>query len=186
MRTVPLLCLVLLSAACGRSGAAPADDVARAAPAVSALEAALPPLRQPRPGLFTAGQPSAQAWPALRQRGIGTVINLRPAGELAGRDEAAEVGALGLDYLALPVAGAADVTAANADALWTRLQQAHGPVLVHCASGNRVGALLAIGAARGGGMTPEQALAFGREAGLTSLEPRVREVLGLDADQGTR
>ena len=186
MRTVSLLVAALLPVACARIVAAPGDGLAADAPTASANDVPLPPLREPRAGWFTAGQPSAQAWPALKARGIGTVINLRPAEELAGRDEAAEVGASGLDYVALPVAGAADVTTANADALWARLQQVRGPVLVHCASGNRVGALLAIGAARGGGMAPEQALAFGREAGLTSLEPRVREVLGLDGEQGAR
>ena len=186
MRTVSLLVAALLSVACARTAAGPVDGPAAPAPTASAHEVALPPLREPRAGWFTAGQPSAQAWPALKARGVGTVINLRPAEEQPGRDEAAEVGASGLDYVALPVAGAADVTAANADALWARLQRARGPVLVHCASGNRVGALLAIGTARQGGMTPAQALAFGREAGLGSLEPRVREVLGLAEEAGTR
>ena len=111
--------------------------------------------------------------------GVGTVINLRPDAELAGRDEAAEVRAAGMAYHQIPVAGADGLTAENADRLWALLKDAKGPVVVHCASGNRVGALLSIGAWRQGGMSPRQALEFGKAAGLGSLEPRVRELLHL-------
>ena len=74
--------------------------------------------------------------------------------------------------MALPIAGKGDITAANADALGALLEQHGDGVLLHCASGNRVGALLSLGAARAG--TPAaEALEFGRKAGLTSLEPVV-------------
>ncbi|RZL90617.1 MAG: hypothetical protein EOP73_29195 [Variovorax sp.] len=66
---------------------------------------------------------------------------------------------------------------ANANALRAALQAADGPVLVHCASGNRVGGLLALMQARSGEMTTEQALEFGRSAGMTGTEARVRELL---------
>ena len=51
------------------------------------------------------------------------------------------------------------------------------PLLVHCASGNRVGGLLALMQARSGTMTTEQALEFGRSAGMGSTEARVRTLL---------
>lgn len=175
---------ILLTILCGAVAALALAGAARARPAAPAndLEAAEPTVSAPRPGLYTSGQPGTKAWSSLaRERGIATVINLRPDAELAGRDEAAEVRAAGLDYVQIPVAGAADVTVEKADALWRRLEQARGPVLVHCASGNRVGALLAIGAARHGGMTPAAALAFGRTAGLSGLEARVRALLEDDA-----
>lgn len=66
---------------------------------------------------------------------------------------------------------------ANAQRLRTALEAANGPVLVHCASGNRVGGLLALMQARSGGMTTEQALEFGRKAGMVGTEARVRELL---------
>jgi protein tyrosine phosphatase (PTP) superfamily phosphohydrolase (DUF442 family) len=69
----------------------------------------------------------------------------------------------------------------SARRLWTLLKTSDAPVFVHCASGNRAGALLAIGAARFGGMAPDAAIEFGRRAGLSSLEPVVRERLGLPA-----
>lgn len=139
----------------------------------------IPGYRQPRTGLHTGGQPEAGAWPLAAKAGLTTVIDLRAVGELAGRDEAAEVAAAGLAYRQLPVDGAADITVDKASRLWRMIEEAPGPVLVHCGSGNRVGALLALAAASEGGMSPVEALDYGRAAGLTSAEPRVRALLGL-------
>ncbi|MBX3700084.1 MAG: hypothetical protein KF903_03680 [Dokdonella sp.] len=136
-------------------------------------------LQQPLPGLFTAGQPAPTDWAAIRARGVRTVINLRPAQELAGRDEAAEVRAAGMEYLEIPVAGADGVTVANAQRLHDALQPRHAGVLVHCASGNRVGGLLALEQADFDGMAPQAALDLGRAAGMTGTEPRVRQMLGI-------
>lgn len=141
------------------------------------LEAAIWGLHQPRPGLYTAGQPDSTSWQVAAGNGITTVINLRPVAEMGDRDEAAEVAAAGMEYHQLPVAGADDITMDNAIELRRLVDQASGPVLVHCASGNRVGALLALGEVESGAVAAGQALAFGRSAGLGSLEPRVREVI---------
>lgn len=134
-------------------------------------------LRTPRPGLFTAGQPAVDDWAAIAARGVGTVIDLRAPGELQDRDEAAEVRGAGMRYVSIPVAGAGSIDDANAKALRAALDAADGPVLVHCASGNRAGGLLALMQARSGAMTTEQALEFGRSAGMTGTEARVRELL---------
>lgn len=143
------------------------------------LSSLVPGFKQPTPTLVTGGQPEAGAWPVAAAQGVTTVINLRPDSELGERDEAGEVTGAGLAYRQLPVDGAGDITEANARTLWQWIQDAPGTVLVHCGSGNRVGALLAIGAAREGGMAPEAAIAYGKSAGLGSAEPKVREVLGL-------
>lgn len=146
-----------------------------AAPLPAGL-ATVPGMRQPKPGLYSAGQPEAAQWSGIAGAGVRTVVNLRPDAEQYGRDERAEVEAAGMRYVQIPVAGAADITPANAERLGQVLQQAEGPVLVHCASGNRVGALLALEAARGG-KADELAIAFGKSAGLAGAEPAVRERL---------
>lgn len=170
-----------LLASADESGiATPVPEPADASTANS-WEGALPGLRRPRERLITAGQPASSAWPLLAQRGVGLVVNLRPKAELGDRDEAAEVAQAGLAYREIPVAGADGITEANARQLWSLLQDAKGEVLVHCASGNRVGALLALGAAKAGGMAPEAALDLGRRAGLAGAEARVRELLQLPA-----
>lgn len=151
-------------------------------PSVPVLPHALPGvvLHQPRADVYASAQPGVADWGRLPALGVGTVINLRPAAELAGRDEAAEVRAAGLGYVSLPIAGPDAITAANARALSDAIAaaSASGKVLVHCSSGNRAGALLAL-AAHVQGMSPENALALGKAAGLTGLEPVVRARLGL-------
>ncbi len=137
--------------------------------------------RQPLPRVYSSAQPNAGDWADIAAHGVTTVIDLRTDAERPGRDEAAEVSAAGLDYRQIAVAGPQDLTPEAAHALWQTIEAAPGKVLVHCASGNRAGALLAIAAAREGGMTPERALEVGREAGMASTEPRVREVLELPA-----
>ena len=140
----------------------------------------VPGLQSPRPDLLTGGQPEAGAWAGLAAHGVTTVINLRPQAEMAGRDEASEVEAAGMRYVEIPVDGAAGITMENARALRSLLDDANGTVLVHCASGNRVGALIALSAADEG-VPVEEALARGRAAGMTSTEARVRELLGAPA-----
>jgi hypothetical protein len=54
------------------------------------------------------------------------------------------------------------------------------PVVLHCASSNRVGALLAMKAFYLDDATPEEALALAKKAGITRMEPSVRQKLGLE------
>jgi uncharacterized protein (TIGR01244 family) len=110
------------------------------------------------------------------------VIDLRSLEENRGFDEAATVEGLGMSYISLPVSGAGDVSYQNARALDGILANIDGPVLVHCASSNRVGALLAL-RAKLNGADDEDALALGADAGLASLRPVVENVLATSPDQ---
>lgn len=138
------------------------------------------PVFNPRPGLYTAGQPAADDWAVIAAHGITTVINLRPPAEMGGRDEASEVRAAGMAYVEIPVAGGQDISADNARRLHEALQAANGPVLLHCASANRVGGLLAVSAARHEGLSLEDALKLGRDAGMRSTETAARARLAED------
>lgn len=143
----------------------------------------LPNGRQPMADLLTGGQPDPGQLEELAWLGYRTVIDLRPAGERGAlADEPAMVEALGMRYVRLPVAGADGLTDGNVRALDELLDDPEAyPVVIHCASGNRVGALLALRAARTEGAEPEAALQLGLDAGLTRLEPAVRELLDLPA-----
>ena len=107
------------------------------------------------------------------------VLNLRPLAEQPGRDEAAEVAAAGLAYASLPIADAGALDRESAAALDRALRKLPTPLLVHCASGNRVGALVALREAWFAGADPQTALTRGRAAGLAGLEPQIRRQLGL-------
>ena len=134
----------------------------------------------PQNGLLLGGQPTEADLQAMKASGYGTIINLRGQGE-AGTDlEPTLVQQLGMNYVHIPVNGAAGVTVDNARRLKEAIDTASGQALVvHCASGNRVGALFALAAAEFEGLAPELALEKGRAYGLTGLEPLVRQLLQL-------
>lgn len=135
-------------------------------------------IRRPAPDVYTGGQPTPDALAALAAAGVRTVINLRLPGEAVGFDEAGEVERLGLRYVSLPVSGAEDLTPETVERFSRELEsaRAQGPVLVHCGSANRVGALIALDRARQGA-PPEEAIAWGCRAGLTGLQPAVEQIL---------
>jgi len=143
------------------------------------MRAYLPNQRCPETHLFCGGQPDeAQLADFAAAHPGGCVINLRPAAETGGWDEAAAAKRLGLAYVNIPVAGPQDLTRATAEA-FAAVVEAHGnaATLIHCASGQRVAALLALKAAWVDGCCIEEGLAAGRSAGLTSLEPHVHALL---------
>lgn len=131
----------------------------------------------PGPGVVSAGRLAAEDIAHVRGAGIRHVIDLTPAAETPGFDEAAAVEAAGLAYDNLPLAGAADLTRENVQAFDAMLRKASRPVLVHCASGNRVGAMAALRAAWIDGVPTEEAISIGKAWGLSGLETAVRQRL---------
>ena len=149
--------------------------------AMSAAAAEMPTLKnisQPDPGHYASGAVSPADVDALAKAGIRNVINLRPASETPDFDEANAVRAAGMNYESLPIASADDLNRANVDRFDALLKKQEGtPSLVHCASSNRVGALMALRAGWIKGQSVDEAVAVGKQWGLASLEPVVREKL---------
>lgn len=136
----------------------------------------LPNQCSPSPDLISCGLPSAQDLQHAKAVGIKTVINLCGTHETQG--EANFVASLGMRYFNIPVSGAADLTETKAQQLAEVVNHCDNhPVLIHCMSGNRVGALMAMKAFYADGVSPEQALETGRAAGLKALEPEVWRLL---------
>lgn len=129
-------------------------------------------------GLVVGGQPSADALRQAEENGIRAVVSLRRAQEDGFAEERAQVEAQGMRFIHIPVGGAGDLTEENARALDSAIGDAGpGATLVHCGSGNRVGALLALRAFYLQGKSPEEALQIGRDAGLTALDQAVQSRL---------
>lgn len=149
---------------------------------VQAQETGIPNRAEPLDRITTGGQPSAEALAAIAEQGFTAVIDLRSAAEDRGFDEASTVEGLGMSYISLPVSGAGGVSYENANALDRILADIDGPVLLHCSSSNRVGALLAL-RAKLKGADEEEALALGVDAGLTGLKPVVEDVLSTSPDR---
>jgi uncharacterized protein (TIGR01244 family) len=147
-----------------------------------AQSAELPNRHDVLEGITAAGQPSAAALEAAAKAGYRSVIDLRPLTEDHGFDEKATVEGLGMSYVNLPVAGAAGVTYAGASELDRLLATLPKPVLLHCASSNRVGAMLAL-RAKANGADAEAALELGVANGLgSSLKPAVEQKLAAGHD----
>lgn len=134
-------------------------------------------LSNPESNVFASGQPSQEQLQLLANSGVKHIINLRPSSE-QDWDESTYVKSLGMEYHNIPVAGADGVSSENAQQLNDLLGSLNGqPLLVHCASSNRVGALRALSAGETNGAALESAIATGKSWGLTSLEPLVRSKL---------
>lgn len=162
---LPLVLVLLAGAACA------------ATPAENAL-ARLPHVAFPSPHRVASGRLQASDVPALEQAGVSQVIDLSVDSETPAFDEAAVLHAAGIEYHNLPIRGAADLSRANVERFDRLLADAGTRLtLVHCASSNRVGAMIALRTAWQQGRPIEDALAEGRRWGLKSLEPAVRERL---------
>ncbi len=128
-------------------------------------------------GIFLASQPQPDDFKQAKQGGIKTVINLRKSSELPW-DEAATVEALGLEYHAIPFASPAELSDGVLDSTRALLNDpARKPILLHCSSANRVGAIWLAHRMVDGGLSYEDAVAEARTVGLKlpAYEARARE-----------
>lgn len=126
----------------------------------------IPNYRVLRPDLAVGGQPSEEAVTQLGEMGFKTIINLRTRQEGALEEEQV-VRALGLDYVWVPVRSST-LSLRDVEAVEQVLSDPErAPVLLHCGSSDRVGAVWGAIQARAG-RTLEEAEAAAREAGLKS------------------
>ena len=136
-------------------------------------------LKTPEPNYFSGGQPTTEQFDALAGAGVVHVINLRPASETPKLNESSLVADKDMIYHSLPVDGVAGLTLNNVKALDQLFKQAGDEkVFLHCASGNRVGALMALRSVLIYGEEKDAAIATGKAWGLTRLEPEVRRLIG--------
>jgi uncharacterized protein (TIGR01244 family) len=118
-----------------------------------------------RPHVAVAGQPTREALGQLKALGFRTVVNLRRDEEGGPAEEKQVVESQGLRYVSVPVT-AASLDGEDAEAVARVLTDPQaGPVLLHCASGNRAAGLWALVEA-GKGVPLEDAIAEGTKAGL--------------------
>jgi len=137
---------------------------------------------RPNDGITSSGQPDTRAFSIVAESGYVAVIDMRGSNENRGLDEKAVVEELGLEYIEFPLVGGEAISFENAQKLDKLLADLDGPVLLHCGSGNRVGAILALRHSLQGA-DDAAALEFGRDAGMTSLEPLVTDRLEQNQDQ---
>lgn len=129
-----------------------------------------PNYSEPLPGFHTAGQPSPADLEALGARGVKTIIDIRDPMEPRGFDEPAAVSRAGMKYVNVSVRqGALDDAVMDA-ALDAIRRSADQPLLLHCASANRVGGVLIPYFMIDQGMSEDDAVAAAMKVGLRGAD----------------
>lgn len=124
----------------------------------------------PLPGVMAAGQPTGtQIQLMVEEGGYRTLIDLRAPDEQRGFDEAETARQIGLTYVNVPVTPAT-LDQATIDRFLNAFRKAERPVLLHCSTSNRVGAMLYAWLVLEKKEFPEKALEQARAAGLRSPE----------------
>ena len=127
---------------------------------------------QPLEYVATAGQPEEEHLRRLAEAGYKTVVDLRTSEEDRGFDEPEVVRQVGMEYVNIPV-GHETIE----DETFEQFRQLmkdpeRRPVLVHCSSANRVGALLIPYLVLDEGKSAGEAEEVASEVGLRSDELR--------------
>ena len=141
---------------------------ARAEPVVAeSEEIGLVNEERPERDVLFGGQPTAEQLLALAASGYRTVIDLRMPDESRGFDQAALLQQKGVEYQVIGWSKETLEDPQTIAAAVAAFESAERPLLVHCASGNRVGALY-YAVLAGRGVEPEAALEQARDNGLRS------------------
>lgn len=134
--------------------------------------------QSPREVWLISGQPEPHEVVEAATAGARHVVNVRDIGEFDAWDEGALVEALDLQYHRVPIGGPDDLDRGAVEAFDDILTTiGDDPALMHCSSGNRIGALFALRAGWLQGKEVEEAVSIGKAHGLTRLETAVRQRL---------
>jgi uncharacterized protein (TIGR01244 family) len=146
---------------------------------VSSALIRLPNFQVPLDGVLTGGQPTADQIKQAAATGFKAVVNLRTDNELPDpAQELTWVEGAGMKYFHIPISVPEDLTPQKAEVLVDVLSRPENyPLIIHCKSGNRVGAMFALKAFHIDEKEIEEALLIGKMAGLTKLTPTVKKIL---------
>ncbi|MCB9909330.1 MAG: hypothetical protein H6829_03575 [Planctomycetes bacterium] len=120
-------------------------------------------------GVFLASQPAQDDFAQAQMGGVKTVINMRKPAEMAF-DEAATVEGLGMAYFNPGWNGPEELTDEVFQSYRDMLNTAERPILLHCGSANRVGAVWLPWRVLDEGVSVDAALAEAKEVGLKTPE----------------
>ena len=134
-------------------------------------------------------QPTADVLHQLSQQGFKSVVNLRAEGEedqpLSPEAEAEQVGALGMEYLNLPVSMKA-MKPELVNQFREALVNLPSPVYVHCHKGKRAGAMAMMHTACEAGHTGEQTLQMAKQMGFECDQPELSEFVKKYIDENRK
>jgi len=135
-------------------------------------------------GVFLASQPSAEDFKHAQEAGIKTIVNLRKDGELKDFDQAALMTELGFEYHHHGYRAVDELTDELFDTVRGYLNdQSKIPMLIHCSTGNRVGAIWAAHRVLDHKISIEDALVEAKTLGMRipGYETRFREYVAANS-----
>lgn len=164
--------LVIGVLGCGAKAVVPEkpDDPPPAAATASAVEPVLlGSLAAHQVGdVYLAGQPAVEDIAAMRAKGVVRVISLRVPDE-EPFNEASAIEAAGIDFTRIGFIGAGELTDEIFDQVRAALNdEQQRPVVLHCASANRVGAVWLAHRVLDDGLPLDQSIEEARTIGLRS------------------
>lgn len=131
--------------------------------------------------IITGGQPSRSDIKKLGKMDVKLIINLRMPQEFDQKKLKLSSMHARIKHMSMPVRGIAGITIENTRLLHDILDRNQGKkTLIHCASGNRAGALLALREYFIKGKSQEEALAFGKKHGMTGFGAVVKNMIRKD------
>lgn len=127
--------------------------------------------------VYLASQPQESDFETAKNAGVKTVINMRHPEEMTEFDEEATVTALGLEYVNLPWAKPEELTDEVFDRARELLNTSEKPILLHCSSANRVGAVWIPWRVLDGGIDMDDAVEEAKTIGIRTpeYEPKARD-----------
>ena len=136
----------------------------------------LPNFQKVNDHVFRGGQPTADGFRELAERGIKTVIDLRQIGEHSQADERKIVTSLGMRYTSIPMAGMSTPKDDQVNAALALLSDtASGPFFVHCRRGaDRTGMVIAVYRISQDGWENKKALDEAKLYGMSFLERAIQ------------
>ena len=135
-------------------------------------------------GTLIGGEPSTEQLKSLVESGFTSMISLRAHGE--SQHSVADYAKQGVTLIHLPISGPNDFTEAFLKQFDAALGASDQPIVIFCATGNRVGAALSLHGFRYRNLSAEAAIELGQRAGLTRLEGFVRQWLSQETDPASR
>jgi hypothetical protein len=161
-----------------------AAEVAAAAaeePTLADIQAiGIPSTAMPMTRLVTAAQPTEEQLMALVELGFMNFVSLSPSTEEGAGWEEGIAADVGIHFTRLPVEGAAGLTRENVlelDRVINEVAEENRATVVYAVNVDEVGAMLALRAHWLEGAAPQAAVELGQRAGLSALEPSVREMM---------
>jgi len=133
-----------------------------------------------QPDLILGGQPTVEQLKALKEAGVKNFISLRPETEDGAGWEETYANGRDIEFSRLPISGPGSLTKENVG-IFSQLLNERGDetTVLYCASGNRVGAMLALKSFWIDGVDAETSFNLGVQSGMTSLTAAVSDMLGL-------